>query len=141
MGLFESTRKQIMAKIKLGNRPKNFKATVKFPMLEGGQGSVEMSYIYRTRTEFGAFIDSMMDDAGIKPASQADADVKFSLEQALEKTKDTNADYIMKVCDGWNLDVDFSRDNVAQLCDELPGAALEIMNKYRSAITEGRLGN
>jgi hypothetical protein len=130
-----------MAKVVLGKRPKHFKSVVKFPLLEGGEGSVEMSYIYRTRTEFGAFIDGMMDAAGVKPASTSEDDVKFSLEQALEKTKDTNADYIMQVADGWNLDVDFSRDNVAQLCDELPGAALEIMNKYRAAITEGRLGN
>lgn len=130
-----------MAKVVLGKRPKNFKSIVKFPMLEGGEGTVEMSYIYRTRTEFGAFIDSMMEDAGVKATGQSEDEVKFSLKQALEKTKDTNADYIMAVCDGWNLDVDFSRDNVAQLCDELPGAALEIMNKYRTAITEGRLGN
>lgn len=130
-----------MAKIILGKRPKSFKKTVKFPMLEGGEGSVEVSYVYRTRTDFGAFIDGLMDDAGVKPASQSEEDVKFSLEAALDKTKETNADYIMKVVDGWNLDVDFSRDNVAQLCDELPGAALEIMNSYRTAITEGRLGN
>jgi len=130
-----------MAKIKLGNRPKNFKKTVKVPMLEGGEGSVEVSFIYRTRTEFGAFIDDLMDDAGVKPASQSDDDQKFSLEQALAKTKEANADYIMKVVDGWNLDVDFSRDAVAQLCDELPGAAMAIMNDYRTAITEGRLGN
>ena len=130
-----------MAKVILGKRPKNFKATVKFPMLEGGEGSVEMSYIYRTRTEFGTFIDELMNDAGVKPASQDAEDVKFSLALALEKTKESNADYIMQVADGWNLDVDFSRANVAQLCDELPGAAMEIMNKYRAAITEGRLGN
>jgi hypothetical protein len=130
-----------MAKIKLGNRPKNFKKTVKVPMLEGGEGSVEVSFIYRTRTEFGAFIDDLMDDAGVKPASQSDDDQKFSLEQALAKTIEANADYIMKVVDGWNLDVDFSRDAVAQLCDELPGAAMAIMNDYRTAITEGRLGN
>lgn len=130
-----------MAKIILGKRPKSFKKVIKFPMLEGGEGSVEVSYVYRTRTEFGAFIDNLMTDAGVTPASQADDDVKFSLEKALEKTKETNADYIMKVADGWNLDVDFSRDNVAQLCDELPGAALEIMNVYRVAVSEGRLGN
>lgn len=130
-----------MAKIKLGNRPKNFKRTIKVDLPEGGTGEMEISYIYRTRTEFGQFIDKMMDEAGVKPESASDADQKFSLEEALAKTRDTNADYILKVADGWNIDAEFNRANVAQLCDELPGAASEIMNTYRAAITEGRLGN
>lgn len=130
-----------MAKIVLGKRPKNFKRNIKVDLPEGGVGEVEISYIYRTRTEFGQFIDEMMDAAGVKPESASAEDQKFSLEEALAKTRDTNADYIMKVADGWNIDAEFSRANVAQLCDELPGVALEIMNTYRAAITEGRLGN
>lgn len=130
-----------MAKIVLGKRPKNFKTKVSFPMLDGESGTVEISYIYRTRTEFGTLIDSLMEDAGVEATGASDESQKFSLAQALEKTRDTNADYIMKVADGWNLDVEFDRANVAQLCDEIPAAALAIMNTYRNAITEGRLGN
>ena len=130
-----------MAKIVLGSRPKNFKAIVSVPMLEGGDGSIEMSFVYRTRTEFGKMIDALMEDAGVAQTGSGEEEQNFSLASALEKTKDTNADYIMKVADGWNLDIEFSRRNVAQLCDELPAAAMAIMNTYRSAITEGRLGN
>lgn len=110
-------------------------------MPEGGVGTIELSYTYRTRTEFGAFVDEITSHAGIVPASQSDEDIKFSLEQALRKTVDTNADYIMKIADGWNLDQEFTRANVQQLCDELPGAAIEAINVYRLAVTEGRLGN
>lgn len=131
-----------MAKIKLGARPKNFKRTIKVPLPEGGEGAIEVSYVYRTRTQFGEFVDGLIASAGVKaPASQADEDVRFSLQEAMERTRDTNADYIMQIVDGWNLDEDFSRANVAQLCDELPGAALAIMEQYRQATTEGRLGN
>lgn len=130
-----------MAKIILGKRPKNFKTKVTFPMLDGELGSVEISYIYRTRTEFGTLIDGLMEDAGVEATGASEDSQKFSLAQALEKTRDTNADYIMKVADGWNLDVEFDRKSVAQLCDEIPAAALAIMNTYRNAITEGRLGN
>ena len=52
-----------MAKIKLGNRPKNFKRIVKFQMLEGGEGAIECVYKYRTRKEFGEFIDGIMEAA------------------------------------------------------------------------------
>jgi hypothetical protein len=130
-----------MAKIKLGARPKNFKKTITVPLPEGGEGKVEASYIYRTRTEFGTFIDELFKAAGVAPKSQADEDVTFSLREALEKTRDTNADYLMKIMDGWNLDEEFSRSTVVQLCDELPGAALALIEHYRAAITEGRLGN
>jgi predicted DNA-binding protein len=123
-----------MAKIKLGDRPKSFKAKVTFPLLDGDTGVMELSFRYRTRTEFGAFIDELMKDTG---KSKKD----FSLKEILEKTKQTNADYIFAVADGWNLDEPFTKENIAQLCDEIPAAALEIMNVYRSAITEGRLGN
>lgn len=130
-----------MAKIVLGKRPKNFKAKVTFPMLDGDLGTIEVSYIYRTRTEFGVLIDGLMEDAGVETTGASEDSQKFSLAQALEKTRDTNADYIMQVADGWNIDEEFSRDTVAQLCDEIPAAALAIMNTYRNAITEGRLGN
>lgn len=130
-----------MAKIVLGKRPQNFKRVVSFDLPEGGKGSIEVSYKYRTRTEFGAFVDDLMKAAGESPASQSDEDVKFSLAKALAKTIDTNSDYLMKIVDGWNLDADFTRDNMQQMCDEYPGAALAVIDAYRFAITEGRSGN
>lgn len=130
-----------MAKIILGKRPKSFKRALKVPLPEGGDGSIELSFIYRTRSEFGAFVDGLLGAAKVKPASASDEDVEFSLRAALEATVETNADYIMQIVDGWNLDVEFSRPAVAQLCNELPGVALAIINDYRAATTEGRLGN
>ena len=108
-------------------------------MLDGSEGSIEVTFKYRTRSEFGVFIDSITEAAGIK--SKADEDAKFSLADLMEKTKESNADYLFKVIEGWNLDEEFTLPNVAQLCDELPGAASAIMETYRLAVTEGRLGN
>ena len=130
-----------MAKIKLGSAAKNFPVTIKVPMLDGTEGAVKVSYIYRTRTAFGELIDGLMNAAGLKPASTDDADIKATLAQAMERTIENNADYICSVIDGWDLDVEFSRQAVEQLCNEFPGAAIAIMERYRVAITEGRLGN
>lgn len=130
-----------MAKIALGKRPKNFKHNITVPLLDGTTGSMEIIFTYRTRTEFGQMIDSLMDDAGVKPAGEDEESQKLSLAQAMERTKETNADYIMKVAEGWNLESEFNRENIAQLCDEIPAAAMAIMNSYRTAITEGKLGN
>lgn len=131
-----------MAKIKLGARPKTFSHGITVPMPEGGQASVQMLFKYRTRTEFGAFLDELVSQAATAPPGDQSADaVRFSLQQALQATRDTNADYIMAIAEGWNLDAEFTRANVQQLCDELPGAALAIIDAYRGALTEGRLGN
>lgn len=127
-----------MAKIKLGSRPKTFKRIVTFDMLEGGKGSIECLYRYRTRSEFGAFIDSIVEAAGLKPKPDGE---KFSMEELMQQTSGANADYLLDVLDGWNLDEDLNKANAQQLADELPGAAAAIMETYRSALVEGRLGN
>lgn len=130
-----------MAKVKLGSRPKNFKRVVTFPMLEGGNGSIECIYKYRTRKEFGDFIDALMDAAKMKPEATEEGEVKFSMADLMDKTAGANADYILQVLDGWNLDEELTRENVQQLADELPAAVNTIMETYRTAITEGRSGN
>lgn len=127
-----------MAKIVLGNRPKSFKRVVKFQLLEGGEGAIECAYKYRTRSEFGEFIDRLMDAAGAKAKPEGE---KFSMAELMERTAGANADYIMDVLDGWNLDVELTRASVQQLNDELPAAAAAIMETYRLACLEGRLGN
>ena len=130
-----------MATIKLGARPKNFKHKISIPLHEGGEGTMTVSFIYRTRTEYGAFIDCLLTDAGVELSGSSDEQVAFSLREAITKTRDKNADYILQIIDGWNLDSELSRASLVQLCDELPSAAMAIMNGYAAAITEGRLGN
>ena len=46
--------------IKLGARPKNFVRTVTFALPEGGEGRIACTYRYRTRTQFGEFVDALI---------------------------------------------------------------------------------
>jgi len=123
-----------MAKIKLGNRPKNFKQAVSFTMLDGMTGTIECVFKYRTRIEFGAFLDSVFADAG-------ETSDKFAMADLMEKTRNKNAEYLSQVLDGWNLDEELSLENLQQLADECPGAVHAVMESYRAAILDGRLGN
>ena len=129
-----------MAKIKLGSTPKSFKKVVKFPMLDGTDGSIECIYRYRSRKEFGVFIDSLLQAAKVKPKDGEEVP-EFSMADLMEKTAGGNAAYILQVVEGWNLDEEFSEANVQQLADEIPAAAGAIMETYRVACVEGRLGN
>jgi hypothetical protein len=130
-----------MAKIVLGKRPESFKRALKFPMVDGTEGQLEVEYKYRTLTEFGAFIDEWSKEQGAKVEAEQKDGKQLSNEEIRRAQTEVNADYIMQIVVGWNLDVEFTRENVLQLCDELPAAANEAINAYRAAITEGRLGN
>lgn len=128
-----------MAKIILGNKPKNFKRTVTFPMLDGSEGSIEVLFKYRTKREFGAFIDEAKKSAGVRIADKSSDDISW--EEVHSLGIEANADHLVGIVDGWNLDVDVDRDSLEQLADELPAAANAILEDYRKAIVEGRLGN
>lgn len=131
-----------MGKITLGARPKTFKKTITVILPEGGTGVVTMNYLYRTRVQFGTLVDELTAAAGVPPPkSEAPEDVAFSLRTAMEASVEKNADYILRVADGWDIDEQFNAAKIRQLCDELPGVAFDIIETYRAAVTEGRLGN
>lgn len=127
-----------MANITLGKRPESFKHPVKFPMLDGTVGEITITFKYRTRTEYGQFIDKVMADAGIENRKGQE---KISLEALMKQSNNNSADHLMQVILDWDLAVPLSRDAVKQLSDEQPAAAAEIMETYRVACNEGRLGN
>lgn len=136
-----------MTTITLGTRPKSFKRVVHFPMLDGTPGSLEVSYKYRTRSEFGAFVDGIVSKAQAEQA-QAEQSGKtpqtlddLSMTRIMTKTAQANAAYLLDVLDGWGLDVPLNAENVGILTDQYPAATMAIMEAYRAAITEGRLGN
>lgn len=126
--------------IKLGVRPKSFPRKLLISLPEGGQGELQLQYRYRTRSEFGAFIDDLVKKTGATVAPVGTLD-EFSNEGFHSQSVEANADYILQIIESWGLPEPFDRANVIQLCNELPGVALEIINDYRAAMTEGRLGN
>lgn len=138
--------------VKLGARPKNFKRIVKFKDLDGTTDlSIEVSYIYRTKKQFGEMLDQQIEIA-IKEAdameAKAAAVVASDIPPKRERIADgyelatsKQVDYLMQIIDGWNLDIEFSRQSVQDVCDEYPGAPHAISNLYREVIAEGRSGN
>lgn len=120
-----------MATIKLGARPKTIKHTVSFPMLDGTTGQIACEFKYRTRREFGEFVERMTGQ--VKPAEGVAAIHAAQVEQS--------AGYLAEVLEGWDLDTKLTKESLLQLVDELPAAANAIFDAYRGAIIEGRLGN
>lgn len=129
-----------MAKVTLGKRPESFKKAVSFTMLDGNTGTINVNYKYRTRTEFGQMIDDMVEQAKSSGANVPDGET-LSMHELMDKMAGQNAAYILNVVQSWDLDIELNADSAQQLADELPAAAIQIMEDYRIAVTEGRLGN
>lgn len=129
-----------MANVTLGKRPEFFKKAVNFPLLDGTTGTINVTFKYRTRVEFGQMVDAMVEKAKSEGA-QVPAGELITMTDLMQKTAGQNAEYILNVVSGWDLDVPLNQASAQQLADELPAAAIQIMEDYRAAVTEGRLGN
>lgn len=127
-----------MAKIKLGAKPKTFKPiTVKFDHPDGTPGEIQAVYKYRTRSEFGTFLNSIFNEVGEQPV----ADGKPDFERLFQLSGDRHAHQILKSLESWDLEDELNLENLQALSDEIPAAAVALMSSYAAACTEGRLGN
>jgi hypothetical protein len=129
------------SKIKFGVRPKTFKSKVVVSLPGEEEGVIEVVYKYRTRKEYGDFMDSVLEGQKSKASLMTDDQVMLSIASILQQKSGENADMILQIAEGWDLEYEFTYENVAQLCDELPGVAMAVVLAYREACIEGRLGN
>lgn len=126
------------AKIKLGAQPTAFTRPVKFQMLDGSEGAIECKFKYRTRSQFGALVDEMAADSNTEVSDITQAG---SMERYMAMGSASNARYLLKILDDWSLDQPLTAETAHQLADELPAAVAAIVEAYRAATIEGRLGN
>lgn len=124
-----------MAKVILGNCPKNFAPIpVAFQMPDGEEGVITCTFRYRTRSEWGAFIDSL----GAESAARAHESDWGGLMKALGEE---SAAALAQVLDGWDLEFPLDEKSLFALSDELPRGAAAVMAAYAAACRDGALGN
>lgn len=128
---------KIARQIVLGKRPDGLPDTLKVQMPDGTEGLLPVTFRYRTRIEFGQFLDSVF-GAG---APVFDGTAANASEAQQRGVAQYNGQYIHGCLQGWGLDAPFTLQSCIQLADELPSAAQAIMNRYRQLTVEGRLGN
>ncbi|MEQ6474212.1 phage tail assembly chaperone [Comamonas sp. wu1-DMT] len=128
---------QIARQIVLGQRPKGIVHSLKITMLDGTEGLLPVTFRYRDRVEFGAFLDGMF--AVELPKFDPEAGQPSTQQQ--RGVVQINGQYLHLCLEGWGLDAPFTLENCIQLASELPGAAQAVMNTYKQLCLEGRLGN
>ena len=130
-------------KVKLGNAPKNFKKPVSIVLLSGLLADIEMSFIYRTRSEFAALVDEKI-AADMAADTAADSQTSVPAKTVADWFKEVDeggAKFVLKIADGWDLDDPFNEKSLLQLEDENPGALTAIAAKYRQSVAEARVKN
>lgn len=128
---------QIARQIVLGHRPKGIVHSLKIAMPDGTEGLLPVTFRYRDRVEFGAFIDGLF---SVEPPA-FDAAAGQPSTQQQRGVVQINGQYLHSCLEGWGLDAPFTLDNCIQLASELPAAAQAVMNTYKQLCMEGRLGN
>lgn len=101
-------------KLSLTQSP-TFKAKVSIPVPGDKAAEVEFTFKARTRAEFKEFIEGLTD--------REDADV------------------VMDIASGWDLEDAYTKENVEKLTQNYLGAARAVIEKYLSELTSARLGN
>ena len=129
-------------KVKLGNVPKNFKKPVEIVTLDGSVAAIEISYIYRTRSQFAALVDEGIADGVAKSVTDpAEPVAERTTADWYRRVDEGGVDLVLKVADGWDLDNPFNEKSLLQLEDENPGSLQAIATIYRQAVAEARVKN
>lgn len=127
-----------MAKITLGAKPKTFKKfPVKFIMPDGTNGQIQVTFKYRTRAEFGAYLNDLFKSSE-QPRGEDD---KLDFVKLFANTTEKSVEQLLDAIDSWDFEYELSKQTLAQLGDELPVVLSAIGAAYNAACTEGRLGN
>lgn len=110
---------------------------VKFEMPEGGEDQILVTFKYKTRIEFAAFLDSLYTEAGIeKPA-----DDKIDFVAIYKRGDDKTVGHLAQIIEAWDLSEEIKPATLSMLYNQAPAAAAAITSAYSAACTEGRLGN
>lgn len=127
------------AVIKLGNKPKTFKPfPVKFTMPDGEEGAINTTFKYRTRKEYGAFLNDLYHSADTEKPPEGE---KIDFEALFAKGGEKTVKKLIDAIDSWEFGYDLTVETLLQLQDEIPASIAAFGDAYRGACLDGRLGN
>ena len=133
-----------MPKFNLGKAPVNFKRAVLIDMFDGSQDSIEMTFKYRSRTEYAKLMDDVIFAAKNKNIVSDDktaADKQDTFLSLLSEQDELSVDYVLQIAEGWDLSNEFNKATLKEIKNKFPGAIEAIIEAYRVSILEGRLKN
>ena len=124
--------------IVLGKTPKTFgKFPVKFRTPEGEDAAIAVTFKYRTRSGYAAYLNSLFATDAEKPVEGEKPDFVELFAKGGEKS----VEKLLDAVDGWDFGEPLTKETLLQLQDEFPAAIAAMGESYRMACVEGKLGN
>lgn len=128
-----------MAKLVLGKTPSTFKPfNVKFTLPDGDEDKILVTFKYKTRSQFAAFLNELFSEAGEEKPSQEE---KLDFEKLFAKGGDKTVSHLTKIIADWDFAEKPTAETLRALHDQAPAAAAAMTTAYSAACSEGRLGN
>jgi hypothetical protein len=128
-------------------------------MPDGTQGAIDVTFKYRTRAEYAEFIAQStampapvqtpapppdvvvdVDAPAAAAAPPAPEPLPFIVQHAADLVR-LNSAVMVGAIEKWNLDEPVDADSLHALADQLPAAAIALIDAYAGACLNGRLGN
>ena len=126
-----------MAKLVIGKTPATFKPfNVKFTLPDGEADQILVTFKYKTRSQFAAFLNELFQEAG-----EEKTDEKVDFEKLFAKGGEKTVSHLTKIIADWDFAEKPTADTLRALHDQAPAAAAAMTSAYSAACTEGRLGN
>ena len=126
-----------MAKLVIGKTPTTFKPfNVKFTLPDGEGDQILVTFKYKTRSQFAAFLNELFQEAG-----EEKTDEKVDFEKLFAKGGEKTVSHLTKIIAEWDFAEKPTADTLRALHDQAPAAAAAMTSAYNAACTEGRLGN
>ena len=124
----------------LGSASPTFNLPVTIKRL--GEAAVVINFTAKAtrKTEWSALRDAHINP--VKAEGQEDSEpVKFSFSAIVGEDMNKGAALVLQCADGWDLEDDFTTDNLKDMEDRFGGALASFLSAYDAAIFHGRLGN
>jgi len=129
-----------MAKFKFGAPPKTFTRIIKFKTVDGASEEFSVTFRYRSRDEFGEFFDEMTAGAKARGVKTRNGE-EYTMADIMSATNGDHGKYLIRALESWEFEDELNEANALRLANEFPAAASAIMDTYREACLEGKLGN
>lgn len=126
--------------ITFGKTPKTFKKfPVKFKTPEGEDAAIAITFKYRTRSGYAAYLNSMfaVDGEADKPVEGESPDFVALFAKGGAKS----VEKLLEAIESWDFSEPLSKESLLQLQDEYPAAVAAMGEAYRMAAVDGKLGN